>query len=726
MSKTVVLAEKPSVARDIAKVLDCHRKGNGYLEGNKYIVTWALGHLVTLADPEGYDHKYKTWNLEDLPMIPEKLKLIVIKKTSKQFQAVKTQLLRKDVADIVIATDAGREGELVARWILQMTKVNKPLKRLWISSATDKAVKKGFSNLRSGKEYENLFQSAVARAEADWIVGINATRALTCKHNAQLSCGRVQSPTLSMIYEREKEIKAFKPQTYFGLQVIANNVTFTWQNSKTKDIKIKTSEDLQKLVGKLKGKQLIVKEVSTSQKKTFAPGLYDLTELQREANKRYNFSPKETLSIMQKLYEHHKIVTYPRTDSRYLSSDLVDTLKERLLACNMKPYGKIIMKLTNQPIKVNKSFVDDTKVSDHHAIIPTEEAPVLSELTSKEYKIYELIVSRFLAVLLPPFEYEQTNVIAESEQETFIAKGKRVQSLGWKEVFQDQEEQDQKEEQKLPVIKQKETYEMSRFIETKGQTKPPAYFNEATLLSAMENPVQFMSGESNELKKTIGETGGLGTVATRADIIEKLFSSFLIEKKGKDIFITNKGKQLLNLVPEALKSPALTAEWEQKLQAISKGTLSKNKFMNDMIAFASSAVKEIKQTEQTFKHDNMSSTKCPDCGKLMLEVNGKRGKMLVCQDRECGHKKTISQSTNSRCPNCFKRLELRGEGEGQIFVCSCGHREKLSTFKERRSKEKNSKVSKKDVQKYLKQQNKQEDEPFNNPFAEALAKLKKQ
>jgi DNA topoisomerase III len=726
MSKTVVLAEKPSVARDIAKVLDCHRKGNGYLEGNKYIVTWALGHLVTLADPEGYDHKYKTWNLEDLPMIPEKLKLIVIKKTSKQFQAVKTQLLRKDVADIVIATDAGREGELVARWILQLAKVNKPIKRLWISSATDKAVKKGFSNLRSGKEYENLFQSAVARAEADWIVGINATRALTCKHNAQLSCGRVQSPTLSMIFEREKEIKAFKPQAYFGLQVIVNNVTFTWQNSRTKDTKIKTNEELQKLVGKLKGKQLSVKEVSTSQKKTFAPGLYDLTELQREANKRYNFSPKETLSIMQKLYEHHKIVTYPRTDSRYLSSDLVDTLKERLLACNMKPYGKIIMKLTNQPIKVNKSFVDDTKVSDHHAIIPTEEAPILSELSSKEYKIYELIVSRFLAVLLPPFEYEQTNVIAESEQETFIAKGKRVLSLGWKEVFQDQEEQDQKDEQKLPVIHQKATYEMSRFIETKGQTKPPAFFNEATLLSAMENPVQFMSGESIELKKTIGETGGLGTVATRADIIEKLFSSFLIEKKGKDIFITNKGKQLLNLVPEELKSPALTAEWEQKLQAISKGTLSKNKFMNDMIAFASKAVKEIKQTEQTFKHDNMSSTKCPDCGKLMLEVNGKRGKMLVCQDRECGHRKTISQSTNSRCPNCFKRLELRGEGEGQIFVCSCGHREKLSTFKERRSKEKNSKVSKKDVQKYLKQQNKQEDEPFNNPFAEALAKLKKQ
>ncbi|WP_088042063.1 DNA topoisomerase III [Bacillus sp. EAC] len=725
MTKTIVLAEKPSVARDIAKVLECHQKGNGYLEGKKYIVTWALGHLVTLADPEGYDQKYKSWNLEDLPMIPEALKLVVIKKTSKQFHAVKAQLLRKDVSEIVIATDAGREGELVARWILKLAKVNKPIKRLWISSATDQAVKKGFENLRSGREYENLYKSAVARAEADWIVGINATRALTCKHNAQLSCGRVQTPTLSMILEREKEIKAFKQQTFYGLQLLANNVTFTWQNSHTNETKIKSSEELQSLIEKIKGKQLKIKEVTSTEKKSYAPQLYDLTELQREANKRYNFSPKETLSIMQKLYEHHKIVTYPRTDSRYLSTDLVGTLKERLLACNMKPYGKIIMKLTNQPIKGNKSFVDDKKVTDHHAIIPTEQAPILSELSSKEFKIYELIVRRFLAVLLPPFEYEQKRVIAEIDGQTFIAKGKRVLSLGWKEVFQDEEENDQNEDQKLPIMKEKDLYEVKKYIETKGYTKPPALFNEATLLSAMENPVHFMSGESKDLKKTIGETGGLGTVATRADIIEKLFSSFLIEKKGKDIFITNKGKQLLTLVPEEIKSPALTAEWEQKLQAISKGALSKDKFMNEMIQFAAKAVNEVKQTDQKFRHDNMSSTKCPDCGKLMLEVNGKRGKMLVCQDRECGHRKTISQSTNARCPNCHKRLELKGEGEGQIFVCGCGHREKLSTFKERRSKEKNSKVSKRDVQKYLKQQTNQDDEPFNNPFAEALAKFKK-
>lgn len=725
MSKRIVLAEKPSVARDIAKVLNCHQKGNGFLEGKDYIVTWALGHLVTLADPEGYDNKYKSWNLEDLPIVPEKLKLIVIKKTSKQFNAVKAQLLRKDVSEIVIATDAGREGELVARWILQMAKVNKPVRRLWISSVTDKAIKKGFETLKNGKEYENLYQSAVARAEADWIVGINATRALTAKHNAQLSCGRVQTPTLSMILERENEMKSFKPQTYYGLQLYAKNVTFTWHNNKTNDSRIKLKDELLKLVQDIREKPLVVKEVLTTNKKTFSPGLYDLTELQREANKRFNFSPKETLSIMQKLYEHHKIVTYPRTDSRYLSSDIVSTLKERVVASNIKPYGKIVMKITSQPIKGNQSFVDDRKVTDHHAIIPTEQAPILSELSSKELKIYDLIVRRFLAVLLPPFEYEQKTIIAEIANQKFIAKGKRITSLGWKEVFQD-EEDDESDDQKLPEMNENEVLQVNRHTETKGQTKPPAPFNEATLLSAMENPIHFMSGESKELKKTIGETGGLGTVATRADIIEKLYSSFLIEKKGKDLFITNKGKQLLNLVPDVLKSPALTAEWEQKLQAISKGALSKAKFMTEMIRFATESVNEIKYSEQKFKHDNVSGTRCPDCGKLMLEVNGKRGKMLVCQDRECGHRKTVSQSTNARCPNCFKRLELRGEGEGQIFVCSCGHREKLSTFKDRRSKEKNSKVSKKDVQKYLKQQTKQEDEPFNNPFAEALAKLKKQ
>ncbi|MDQ0244949.1 DNA topoisomerase-3 [Bacillus fengqiuensis] len=726
MSKTLVLAEKPSVGRDLARVLNCSKKGNGYLEGSQYIVTWALGHLVTLADPEAYDDKYKSWNLEDLPMLPPHLKLVVIKKTGKQFQAVKAQMNRKDVKEIVIATDAGREGELVARWIIEKSHIQKPLKRLWISSVTDKAIKEGFRRLKDGKEYENLYASAVARAEADWVVGINATRALTAKYNAQLSCGRVQTPTLAMIAKREEEIKQFKSRTFYGIQAVTDQLKLTWQDEKTKDIKTFSKEKSDELLSSLRGKKAEIIEVEKSYKKSYAPQLYDLTELQREAHKKFSYSAKETLSILQKLYEHHKVVTYPRTDSRYLSTDMVETLKERVEACSMKPYNQLAFKLLKQPIKASKSFVDDSKVSDHHAIIPTEQSILLSSLSDKERKIYDLVVKRFLAVLYPPFEYEQTTIKAKIGDYPFTAKGKVVLSQGWKEVYENRYEDEQAKDgigdQTLPPVKKGDVLAVVSLNQTKGETKPPERFNEGTLLSAMENPVKYMENESKELRKTIGETGGLGTVATRADIIEKLFNSFLIEKKGKDLVITSKGKQLLDLVPEELKSPDLTAQWEQKLGAIAKGNMKKQTFIKEMKDYANTAVHQIKNSEKKFKHDNVTGSRCPDCGKLMLEVNGKKGKMLVCQDRDCGHRKNIAKQTNSRCPNCHKRLELRGEGEGQIFACSCGHREKLSTFNERKKKEKSGKVSRKDINKYLKDQDKEE--PLNNPFAEALAKLK--
>jgi len=721
MSKTVVLAEKPSVGRDLARVLHCHKKGNGFLEGDQYIVTWALGHLVTLADPESYGDQYKSWRLEDLPMLPSPLKLVVIKKTGKQFQAVKSQLLRKDVRDIVIATDAGREGELVARWILEKARVNKPIKRLWISSVTDKAIKEGFRKLKSGKEYENLYASAVARAEADWIVGLNATRALTTKFNAQLSSGRVQTPTLAMIAQREEEIRNFKPKKYYGIKAVSEQgLSFTWQDPKTKDTKTFDMENIDKNLNQLKGKGAKILNVKVTPKKTYSPALYDLTELQRDANKRFGYSAKETLSIMQKLYEQHKVLTYPRTDSRYITSDIVPTLKDRLEACRIKPYASAIAKILSKPIKANKSFVDDQKVSDHHAIIPTEESVPLSALTDKERKIYDLVVKRFVAVLSPAYQYEQTVVTAIIGEESFFAKGKRVISLGWKEVYSDHDDEDSEDDQTLPALTEGDALAIRSISKTSGETKPPARFNEATLLSAMENPTKYMAGESKDLIKTIGETGGLGTVATRADIIEKLYSSFLIEKKGKEIHITSKGKQLLNLVPDELKSPVLTAEWEQKLTKISKGALAKTAFLNEMKQYAKEVVNEIKNSEQKFKHDNITGSKCPECGKLMLEVNGKKGKMHVCQDRECGYKKGISKVTNARCPNCHKKLELRGQGEGQIFVCKCGHREKMSTFQERRKKNQNSKVSKREVANYMK---KQEDNFSNNALADALAKL---
>ncbi|NTU27778.1 DNA topoisomerase III [Bacillus tequilensis] len=723
MSKTVVLAEKPSVGRDLARVLKCHKKGNGYLEGDQYIVTWALGHLVTLADPEGYGKEFQSWRLEDLPIIPEPLKLVVIKKTGKQFNAVKSQLIRKDVNQIVIATDAGREGELVARWIIEKANVRKPIKRLWISSVTDKAIKEGFQKLRSGKEYENLYHSAVARAEADWIVGINATRALTTKFNAQLSCGRVQTPTLAMIAKREADIQAFKPVPYYGIRAAVDGMTLTWQDKKSKQTRTFNQDITSRLLKDLEGKQAVIAELKKTAKKNFAPALYDLTELQRDAHKRFGFSAKETLSVLQKLYEQHKLVTYPRTDSRFLSSDIVPTLKDRLEGMEVKPYAQYVNQIKKRGIKSHKGYVNDAKVSDHHAIIPTEEPLVLSSLSDKERKLYDLIAKRFLAVLMPAFEYEETKVIAEIGGETFTAKGKTVQSQGWKAVYDMADEDDEQEDdrdQTLPALQKGDALAVRTLIETSGQTKPPARFNEGTLLSAMENPSAFMQGEEKGLVKTLGETGGLGTVATRADIIEKLFNSFLIEKKDKDIFITSKGKQLLQLVPEDLKSPALTAEWEQKLSAIAAGALQSAVFIQDMKAYANQTVKEIKNSSQTFRHDNITGTACPECGKMMLKVNGKRGTMLVCQDRECGSRKTVARKTNARCPNCHKRMELRGQGEGQTFACVCGHREKLSVFEKRKNKDK-ARASKRDVSSYMKKQNK--DEPINTALAEQLKKL---
>ncbi|GGA21993.1 DNA topoisomerase III [Psychrobacillus lasiicapitis] len=728
MKKSVVIAEKPSVARDIARVLNCHKKGNGFLEGDKYIVTWALGHLVTLADPESYDVKYKTWNLEDLPMLPNDLKLVVIKQTSKQYNAVKSQLVRTDVSDIIIATDAGREGELVARWIIEKAKVNKPIKRLWISSVTDKAIKEGFQNLKSGKAYENLYHAAVARSEADWYIGLNATRALTSKFNAQLSCGRVQTPTVAIIAQREDEIRNFKPKTFYGVEAhTTNNLKLAWQDRQTNDMRTFSKEKAEQVIAKVDNKQGTIIEVDKKQKKNFAPQLYDLTELQRDANKIFGFSAKETLGIMQTLYERHKVLTYPRTDSRYLSSDIVETLPERLKSCGIGQYRQLANKVLQKPIKANKAFVDDSKVSDHHAIIPTEEIVNQASFTDKERKIYDLVVKRFLAVLYPPFEYEQITVKASIGDETFVARGKTILSSGWKEVyenrFDEDENADDMKEQILPRIEKGDKLSIKFVNETSGQTKPPARFNEASLLTAMENPAKYMGTQDKELAKTLDKTGGLGTVATRADIIEKLFNSFLLEKRGKDIYLTSKGKQLLDLVPADLKTPALTAEWEQKLEAIAKGKLNKNLFIGEMKNYTKTIVSDIKNSDKKFKHDNISTKSCPDCGKPMLEVNGKKGKMLVCQDRECGHRKNVSRVTNARCPQCKKKLELRGEGDGQIFTCTCGYREKLSAFEARRKKTSGGKADKRDVQKYMKKQNKEE-EPVNNALAEALKNLK--
>ncbi len=727
--KSLVIAEKPSVARDIARVLHCSQKGNGCLEGKEYVVTWALGHLVTLADPEEYDKKYMKWEMNTLPMMPEHMKLVVIRQTAKQYNAVKAQLFRKDVGDIIIATDAGREGELVARWILDKSGCKKPIRRLWISSVTDKAIRDGFQNLKDGREYNDLYRAAAARAEADWLVGMNGTRAMTCKYNAQLSCGRVQTPTLAIIAMREEEIRHFQPKEYYGITVNAGEILWTWKDQKSGSLRTFHKEKAEEIREKIKDGALTIISVTKKPKKTQAPGLYDLTTLQREANQKYGFSAKETLNIMQRLYENHKVLTYPRTDSRYIGKDVVPTIKERLKACGTGPYRKLAGALLNKPIQVNGSFVDDKKVSDHHAIIPTEQFVQLDHMTNEERKIYDMVVRRFLSVLYPAFEYEQTAMEAEAFGYVFAASGKTVKNFGWKDVYEGdyREEEDENEQemkdQSLPVYKEGEKLKILDIRMKEGKTKPPARFTEATLLAAMENPVKYLSTGDRQAAKTLGETGGLGTVATRADIIEKLFNSFMMEKKGNEIHLTSKAKQLLELVPEDLKKPELTADWEKKLSDIAKGKLRQDTFLKEIRDYTCEIVDEIKTASGTFRHDNITNKICPECGKRLLAVNGKNSKMLVCQDRECGYRETISRTTNARCPKCHKRMEMIVKGKEETFICACGYKEKLSSFQARRKKE-GAGVNKRDVQKYLKQQQKEAKEPVNNAFAQALAGIK--
>lgn len=718
MAKTLVLAEKPSVGRELARVLDCKKSGNGYLEGDKYIVTWALGHLVTLADPDVYDKKYEKWDMQDLPMLPQNMKLVVIPESRRQFQAVSSLMKRGDVSELIIATDAGREGELVARWIMMKAGWKGKTQRLWISSQTDKAIKDGFKNLKPAADYDNLFRSAQARSEADWLVGLNVTRALTCKYNAQLSAGRVQTPTLALIVRREEEIRKFTPREFWGITAKLQGFTATWRdggkNAQTFD-RSKAEEILKKLQGQL----AVLTKVERQRKITPPPAAYDLTELQRDANKKYAYSAKETLSLMQSLYERHKLLTYPRTDSRYISQDVVATLPERLRSCMVDEYKPLAQEIyRNKPLKT-KYLVNDAKVTDHHAIIPTEEQPQLYDLSGPERNIYDLVVRRFLAVLMDPYEYEEIRLTMTIGGETFTAKGRRVISQGWKAAynrsFQLEEEEDE-QTQNLPELNQGQKLKVESVALKPGKTSPPARYTEATLLSAMEHPSAQVSDQN--LSRILEETSGLGTPATRADIIEKLFSTFYVERRGKELVPTSKGMQLVELAPEELRSAALTAKWEDQLADIAKGKARDTEFVDQMRKYATELVTEVKASNQTYRHDNQTRTPCPDCGKYLLRVKGKRGEMLVCPDRECGYRRSLTQTTNARCPNCHKKMELRGEGEKQMFACVCGYREKLSDFKKRRA---NAGAGKRDVRKYLANQS---SGGGNTAMADALAKWK--
>lgn len=709
--KSLILAEKPSVARDIAEAMNIKGKRNGYIENEKYVVTWALGHLVTNAQPEHYDKAYKEWKLEDLPIIPKRMQTVVIGKTSKQFKTVKSLILDKKVKEVIIATDAGREGELVARLILDKVHNKKPIKRLWISSVTKKAIQEGFKKLKDGREFQHLYEAALARSEADWIVGINATRALTTKYDAQLSLGRVQTPTIQLVNARQQEINHFKAKKYYTLSTEIGGLTFQLSTNKQH----MTMEDATQIANEIKHVEGNVDSVEKKVKKSHPKPLYNLTDLQQEAYQRYKMGPKETLNTIQNLYERHKVLTYPRTDSNYLTDDMVDTIKERLYALLATDYKSQVKSLLGQSYSSKMRIFKNHKVSDHHAIIPTEVRPDMQSLSNRESKIYMMVAERFLESLMAPHEYEAVRVNVTVGQHIFAFNEKVTRQLGYKALKMNNDNVVKK-----VAFQKGEKYHLQSLKVNEHETTPPDYFNEGSLLKAMENPQNYIQLKEKKHANTLRQTGGIGTVATRADIIEKLFNLNAIESRDGKIKVTSKGKQILDLAPQELTSPLLTAEWEEKLLLIEKGRYNSRHFIDEMKAFTQSIVNTIKNSEQKYKHDNLTTTECPTCGKFMIKVKTKNGQMLVCQDPTCKTKKNVQRKTNARCPNCKKKMTLFGRGKDAVYRCVCGHTETQEQMDKRFKNKSSGKVSKKEMKKYMNN----EDSLENNPFKNALKNLK--
>lgn len=602
VAKQLIIAEKPSVAKDLSRVLGANQKNKNYYEGPNVIVTWALGHLLGLKMPEDLNKEWQTWQMETLPMIPKNLGIKPLPKTGHQLKAIKQLANRKDVSEAVIATDAGREGELVARWILEYVRFNKPVKRLWISSQTDKAIKDGFKKIRPAKDYDNLYYSALARAKADWLVGLNVTRALTVKYQDNLSAGRVQTPTLAMVRQQEKTIEQFKPQTYFtiSLTVESEKAKMTQKNPYA----LKERQEAEQLVKELSKQKGLVTDIQEKVKTENAPLPYDLTEIQREANQRFQFSAKKTLSLVQSLYETHKIVSYPRTDSKYLTTDTKGTMKERLQAiADFSPEVKGYLK-NGAVVKQQKVF-QNAKVTDHHGLIPTEQRPRYEKLSNDEQKIYQMIVQRFLGLFAEPNQTKQTKVTVAFGKETFVFHQNKVVVAGWKTTA----------EQPLSTVQwQKGMTVAPNFTINKELTSPPKPLTEGTLLGKMEKH-------------------SLGTPATRAEIIEKLIKSELMERTNSGLSVSAKGKQLLDLVNPSLVTPELTAKWEKSLEAIASGQQKSQLFLKDIEEDTKKLVREIKQSEKKYQDFSITQKKCPDCGSNLREKIRKMGRFTFVQTK---------------------------------------------------------------------------------------------
>jgi DNA topoisomerase-3 len=619
-SMKVVLAEKPSVARDIAKVLNVTSKKNGYIEGNGWAVTWAFGHLVELKDPEQYDKSQKQWRLENLPIIPDKFKLRTKSDKSSQEQLKTIKKLFEQAEEIVCATDAGREGELIFRYIQSWSKTEKkPFKRLWISSLTSEAIKNGFANLKEGNVFDDLYKAAKCRSESDWIVGINATRFFTVKygHRGRLwSVGRVQTPVLAMIVKRDQDIRNFKPEDFFEIHTIYRNVRFKHQGAK-----ILQKEKADKLFEKIKEPEFVVKDIKEKKEKVNPPLLFDLTELQREMNKVYGFTANDTLKLAQNLYES-KHITYPRTDSRYLTKDLVSTLPA-LLNKLKAIRGTEIAEIDLKKLNVGKRMINDAKVTDHHAIIPTNMLPL--RISGDERKLYDAIVTRFIAAFYPPCVKSVTTVTANVVKEKFKATGTVILDPGWQKLYNtlstetDVSKKNSKsksdEQQIMPQFEKGESGPHKPEVKTL-KTSPPKHFTESSLLRMMETAGRMVDDES--LKEAL-KNKGIGTPATRASIIEVLIKRGFVSRRKKNLLATDVGEQLISMIKDdRLKSPELTGEWEANLKLMEEGKYDSKKFMDDIVAHTKSI---IDKTSEERGSNEIGA--CPKCKAQIIE--GQRG-----------------------------------------------------------------------------------------------------
>jgi DNA topoisomerase-3 len=673
MSKTLLVAEKPSVGQDLARVLPGpFKKSEGFLEGPEHVVTWAVGHLVQLAEPEAYDAKYKSWRMADLPIVPSPFKLVVRDERSrKQMTVVTKQLGRDDVEEVVNACDAGREGELIFAYLYEKAKAKKPVKRLWLNSMTTAAMRAALDSLRPASEFELLEQAARSRSESDWIVGMNATRAATIRlrssFDGAVSLGRVQTPTLAIVARREEEIKAFQPEPYWLVDAtfraegeldggggsgersyVGHYQAPAGSPGSTKGPRLGTEQEAEAIVAACQGRPGTITKLEKKEQREKAPMLYDLTTLQREANNRYGFSAKRTLGAAQRLYEEHKALTYPRTNSRYLTTDMIEEIKPIAeLVGHQSDYRKGADYVVGLDVLPLARVVNDEKVTDHHAIIPTRSEHPVEKMSSDDRRIYDMAVRRFLAVFHPEAVFEntriETTIPAEGAEHVFRTRGKLLLVPGWRGVYDEiaadskadgeSREEDEAADQQLPRLQAEEPVQTVSIESARKETKPPRRYSDASLLGAMETAGKLV--EDDELREAMKESG-IGTPATRAAIIERLITVAYLERDGRALVATEKGLNVIRLLGEhALTSPGLTGSWEQRLGKIERGEDSRKQFMSDIAGFATETVKTLDETLKDVRIPRARLGPCPVCGHEIVE-NRKGYSCWAREDPGCG------------------------------------------------------------------------------------------